>query len=194
MLGIKTGQAANAVYVMTFFEKAKECRGLPLVIGTDNGSAYCNEEVSDYLHREKVVHLLSLPRTPEHNGSAEIGMRELKDEAMLGKGVTLASLSAPHALLVQATNRINIRLRGSKKFKSANDLDDTLLDARDMIDRDVFYDECQQGISDLRGCHLNGRELRKKERELILKTLEKYGAIQQTRGGRIYGEKQEVIL
>lgn len=193
-LGIKTGVAANADDVMTFFDKAKECRGLPLVIGTDNGSAYCNEEVSDYLHKEKVVHLLSLPRTPEHNGSAEIGIRELKDDAMLGKGVVLECLSSPHAVLAQSASRINMRLRGSKKFKSANDLDDTLLDARNMIDRDVFYNECHVGLTELRGCHLNGRELRIRERELILKTLEKYGAIQQTRGDRIYGEKQEVIL
>lgn len=193
-LGIKTGTTADAKDIVTFFEGIKKSRGLPLVIGTDNGSAYCNEQVKTYLKQEKVVHLLSLPRTPEHNGSAEITMCELKKEAVLGKGMALDCPYEAHALLVKAAERINDRLRASKKFKSANEIDDMLVDARDMIDRDLFFEECERGISLLTEKTNNVREQRMLERELIMGTLEKHGAIKRTRGDGTYGEKCEVFL
>lgn len=193
-IGIKTGTAAKAEDVIALFESVKKVRGLPFVIGTDNGSAYCNELVREYLKNEKVIHLLSLPRTPEHNGSAENGIKELKIEAALGKGMRLESISESHAQLVRAAGKINQRLRGSKKFKSANELDDMLIEANSVIDRDVFYEECEQSISALCERNLKDRELRMMEREMIFMVLEKHGAIKQRRGDGIYGEKCEIFL
>ncbi len=194
LIGIQTGKAATADSIITFFEAAKKERGLPLVLGTDNGSSYCNEKVECYLEKEKVIHFKSLPRTPEHNGSAEIGMREIKKEAMLGKGVVLERTITPHALLIGATEKVNSWLRGSKRFKSANELDDMLIDGRDIIDRNAFYRECESELRLLREEQNSGRALRMKEREVIVSVLEKYGAIKQTRGDGIYGAKCEVFL
>jgi len=193
-LGIKTGLTASAKDIMTLFDRVKKTRGLPLVIGTDNGSAYCNEEVQAYLKKEKMIHFLSLPRTPEHNGSAEISMRELKTDAVLGKGIALSCPYEAHALLIKSAMRLNSRLRASKKFKSADEIDDMITDAREIIDRDVFFEECQQGIVLLSEKTKSFRERRVLERELIMGMLEKYGAIKQTRGGWSYGEKCEVVL
>ncbi len=179
---------------MTLFDRVKKTRGLPLVIGTDNGSAYCNEEVQAYLKKEKMIHFLSLPRTPEHNGSAEISMRELKTDAVLGKGITLSCPYEAHALLTKSAMRLNSRLRASKKFKSADEIDDMITDAREIIDRDVFFEDCQQGILLLSAKTKSFRERRVLEREVIMGMLEKYGAIKQTRGGWSYGEKCEVVL
>ena len=193
-LAIKTGKAATAKDVTTIFKEVKKERGLPLVIGTDNGSCYCNKEVQDYLREEKVVHLLSLPRTPQHNAAAEIAIRELKEGTVLGKGVALDDTLGPHALLVRSAQRLNARLRGSKKLKSANELDDKLTDATKIIDRAVFYEECQQGILMISSVIKDARERRMLEREVILGVLEKHGAIKRTRGERNYGEKCEVLL
>lgn len=194
VLAIGTGLTAKGEDVIKMLDDLKTNRKLPLVLGTDNGSMYCNEEVRDYLKNEKVIHLLSLPRTPEHNSSAEITMREMKEESLLGRKTSLLCISESHDKIVCAARKLNWRLRGSKKFKSANELDDTMVDATDVIDREMFYAECEQGLLKVRAGDFKGRELRMKEREVILEMMEKFGAVKLTRGVRNYGEKCEVIL
>ena len=194
ILAIKTGPTSTGKDVVEMLQELKKERGLPLVLGTDNGSCYCNEEVKAYLREEKVVHLLSLPRTPQHNAAAERAMRELKEGTVLGRNTRLHDMLGPHALLVKNAEGRNACLRESKKLKSANELDDTLPDARAIIDRAVFYDEYMQGILMISALKKNAREQRMLEREWILSTLEKYGAIKRTRGGRNYGAECEVFL
>ncbi len=52
--------------------------GRPLVLKSDNGSAFIAEEVSKYLNDNNVKHLLSPPHTPKYNGSIEAGMGSIK--------------------------------------------------------------------------------------------------------------------
>lgn len=52
--------------------------GIPLVLKSDNGSAFIAEEVRKYLDDNNVTQLLSPPYTPKYNGSIEAGMGSIK--------------------------------------------------------------------------------------------------------------------
>ena len=52
--------------------------GSPLVLKTDNGSAFCAEAMLDLLHEKEVLPLFSPPRTPRYNGAIEAGIGSLK--------------------------------------------------------------------------------------------------------------------
>jgi transposase InsO family protein len=52
--------------------------GAPLVLKMDNGSAFCAEDLVDFLHRALVIPLFSPPRTPRYNGAIEAGIGSLK--------------------------------------------------------------------------------------------------------------------
>jgi putative transposase len=54
------------------------CHGAPLVLKTDNGSAFCAEATLDLLREKEVLPLFSPPRTPRYNGAAEAGIGSLK--------------------------------------------------------------------------------------------------------------------
>lgn len=193
-LGVSTGGSATGKEIITLLTELKSKRYLPIVLSTDNGAAYCNEEVRCFLKNNKIVHLLSLPRTPEHNSSSEIGMRELKECAVLGKGTRLTSVDQGHNLMVNSAKSVGNRPRASKKFNSAKDLDDIMFEANTLIDRDRFYKDCQQGLSEIQTKACCARDRRMQERELILGMLEECGCVKQTRGTGIYGEKCEVFL
>lgn len=55
--------------------------GPPLVFKSDNGSAFTCQRVATLLEDFGVLHLLSPPRTPRYNGSAEAGIGSLKTRA-----------------------------------------------------------------------------------------------------------------
>jgi transposase InsO family protein len=55
--------------------------GAPLVVKSDNGSAFTAEEVGGFLARRSVLHLLSPPGLPAYNGACEAGIGSLKTRA-----------------------------------------------------------------------------------------------------------------
>lgn len=55
--------------------------GAPIVLKSDNGSHFKNEETRALLARHGVVHLLSPVRTPEYNGACEAGIGSLLTRA-----------------------------------------------------------------------------------------------------------------
>ena len=55
--------------------------GAPLVMKSDNGSAFTAEEMERYLEERGVHHLLSPPRLPAYNGACEAGIGSLKVRA-----------------------------------------------------------------------------------------------------------------
>jgi transposase InsO family protein len=55
--------------------------GAPLVIKSDNGSAFTAAEVESFLKEQNVYHLLSPPRLPSYNGACEAGIGSLKTRA-----------------------------------------------------------------------------------------------------------------
>jgi transposase InsO family protein len=55
--------------------------GAPLVLKSDNGSAFISVEVEQFLETRGVYHLLSPPRLPSYNGACEAGIGSLKVRA-----------------------------------------------------------------------------------------------------------------
>ena len=63
---------------ITVVESLFAAHGLPLVVKSDNGSAFKDQGFTDLLKQHRVVPLLSPPRTPRYNGSCEATNRHGK--------------------------------------------------------------------------------------------------------------------
>jgi len=85
------GSANSLAWLPTYDEKARgvcqtlkvlfRCYGAPLVLKEDNGGAFRSGKVKDLLKEHGVEFLMSPPRYPEYNGSAEAGIGTLKTYA-----------------------------------------------------------------------------------------------------------------
>jgi hypothetical protein len=193
-LATPTGPSPTGADVINILDKLKEARGLPLAIGTDNGSPFVSTDAEAYLRSEKVIHLRSLPRTPQHNGAAEVGIGEIKRCAQLCSAATL-TVAAAHAHVVNAAMLLNKnRLRASKGFKTAAELDEEMIVGYHQVDRDVFYNECCERLSEVRKKGLRPRAERMAEREVIYGMLEKYKLIRRYRGDGQATAKAEIFL
>jgi hypothetical protein len=73
-----TADAAGFHFRQLFYQ-----HGAPLVLKTDNGSAFIAGETRDLCQRHGVVNLLSPPMTPRYNGSIEATAGTLKTRAAL---------------------------------------------------------------------------------------------------------------
>lgn len=187
IIGAVTGKTANGYEIVQTLDLLKEQRGLPLVWMTDNGAAYCNKEVREYVEREKIVHVRSLPRTPQHNGAAEVMMREIKTDCMLGKKTVLVCEKEAHARLVNSILKINKnRKRMSLSFKSSDEIDEELIVNGKKIDRALFYNEYKDELKKIVNV-VSVREKRMSERELVMCLLEKHEMIKRKRSGLEYG-------
>ena len=181
--------------VVLLLKTTKEKKGtLPLVYQTDNESTYLSEVVQDYLREECVVHLLSRVHTPTDNGASEIGIRELKSETGLGKGVRLDSaIQGALQLHGGAVKQNGHLLRASKGYLTPNTLADTLPTWYNRVDRRQFYEEtCRAVEKSVQG--KIGNRARKAQRDAILNMLNKNGLIVQSHGGRIIeGCEREIV-
>lgn len=167
-VGLKSSlKASKAVDVIEAIDESIKQNGYPLVLATDNGAAYTNREVSRHLRNLKIIHLKSLPRTPQHNGAVEVGIRELR-EIMVSKEINLKD----------AIKIANARPRkyGNKWMNSQN-----VFENGDMLynrnEHELFYKTCTEQLNDLAKQPLNLKEKRMKERELVFKELAKRGLV-----------------
>ncbi len=193
-VGLTTGKPAQGRDVVGLLSRLKAARGLPLVLGSDNGSAYVCEETQAYLKNEKVIHLPSLPRTPQHNGSAEVGIGEIKRCAQL-KAAWITTAAAAHAKAVNAALVLNNnRLRQSKGFKTGAQLDETLVVSYHQVERGQFYEECSRRIEEAQLGISSWREKRMAKRDAIFETMERYGLVRRHGGGSQAPAKAEIIL
>lgn len=209
-LAVSIGPAASARDVIALLERLRlERGGLPLVLLTDNGPAYRSRELEVYLRAMGVVHLFSLPRTPQHNAVAERGMREIKDTTPLGSGRELEPLEVERAEVVfglggrapemrftpardqewplaleEACLALNERARPSRGGHSAQQLDRILPHWDDHICRERFHRAAMEEIERATAAAPSKRAQRKAEREAIYSTLEAFGLVRRTRGGR----------
>ncbi len=123
------------------------------------------------------MHVRSLPRTPQHNGAAEVMMREIKNDCMLGKKTVLYCEKNAHARLVNSIEKINKnRRRMSLSFKSSDETDEEMKVHGKKIDRALFYEEYCTGLTSIVNVG-SAREKRMKERELVMCLLEKHEMI-----------------
>jgi transposase InsO family protein len=182
---VTVGPVAKAQEILWILQVAKQQKSLPLVWATDNGAAYRDERVKDYLKREKVVHLLSRPRLPQDNGGAEKGIRELKECAELGKGTKLNCLHEPAQKLAHSLNVLtHHRLRGSKGYRTSQELEVQLPAWHEKVERGVFYEHaCRSREKAVKGGGTK-REVRQAERQAVYETLEQFQLITRTRGGK----------
>jgi transposase InsO family protein len=69
---------ATATAVIAALEPLFVTHGAPLVLKTDNGSAFVAEATADFFQSWEVLPLFSPPRTPQYNGAIEAGIGSLK--------------------------------------------------------------------------------------------------------------------
>jgi transposase InsO family protein len=186
ILAIEVGPPADGDDVLRILERtARERGGLPLVLVTDNGSIYTREDVETWLAERGVVHLLSMPHTPQHNPWVERTNGELKAETELGRGVVVASAEGIPERVETARCRLDReRLRAQRGVRTAAAADSELTPWYDLATRERFLatlrrrlDEALQGLE-------KAREVRKARREAIYASLEELGLVKRTRGGR----------
>ena len=183
---VAVGPAACGAEVVTLLDNAVLARGsVPLVLVTDNGSAYRCELVADWCRTRKVLHLFSLPRTPQHNAWAEHGMRELKEDAALGKGVLVHDIEWARERLVRSRDRLDgARLRRSRGWRTAREADAQAPHWAELVDREAVFENASCEIERTVLDSMNERARRRAVREAILGTLEHFSVITRTRGGR----------
>ncbi len=81
-----TAETTRAALEALFVE-----HGPPLVIKSDNGSAFIADETTDLLASREVVHLLSPPYTPQYNGCVQrAGIGGLEDAEPREQAAALA--------------------------------------------------------------------------------------------------------
>lgn len=167
-VGIKScPKASRSSDVIQVLNESIAKKGYPLVLATDNGPAYTNKEVGRHLRKLKIIHLKSLPWTPQHNGSVEVGIKELRE-----------IMSSKEIKLKEAVKVANARLRkyGNKWMDSESAFENAAM-LYNKRDRELFYEACTKQLSALAKQPLNLKKKRLIERELVFKELEKRGLV-----------------
>lgn len=159
--------ASSGQDVIDALDDSFEKNGYPLVLSTDNGAAYTNKEVCRHLRKLKIIHLKSLPRTPQHNGAVEVGIKELR-EIMVSKQIKLKD----------AMKVANARLR---KYGNGWMSSESYYESADMVynikERELFYNECTKQLNALANQCPNLKKRRLQERELVFEELDRRGLI-----------------
>jgi len=158
--------------------------GLPLVLGSDNGSENVNCDVAELLERERVIHLKNLPRTPQHNARAEHAIGELRIELGLRANDVLEPNEARARLEEARTHLDECRLRACLGYRSAQAMDGDLPLAYNRVSRESFYADARRRMESAVQGARSGRGRRLAEREAVLSTMEEYGRLIRTRGDR----------
>ena len=176
------GRHHHSSDVLVTLETMKNENKLPLVLQTDNGSPFCSREVKAYLKQNQVIHLKSLPHVPQHNGSGENAVGNLKC-------VVSAGLSPE----VSCTALNNNRLRAKLGFKTPHEVEKMFsMQCKENI-RTQFYNDVSSAINESQLGTKTAYEKRKREREAILATLEKHSFITIIRGPSTRFQKPEDI-
>lgn len=182
IVGISLGASACGQDVVRILESARiERGGLPLVLATDNGPAYRSRALEKYLRLHRVVHLLNLPRTPQHNAWAERAIGEIKQDCRWEASEGIQTLAAA---LEGARRRLDHhRLRASRGYRTAATCDFEMGRGYHLVGRENFYDEVHRALRKARRRPQGWRKTRLAQREEIFVTLEKFGLVERSRGG-----------
>lgn len=171
------GPPASGEVLRAHLARAKAERGtLPLVWQSDEGSANLSAALGTYLDAEQVIHLRSRVHTPTDNAAAEHKNRELKQESGLGEGVRLRDAGEAASRIEPARRRIDeARLRASRGWKTAAELDRALPRAETLVARAVFHAEARSAMREAVLGLVIEKEIRKAEQDSIWRTLERHG-------------------
>jgi transposase InsO family protein len=195
-VGIGTGPAATGEDLVTLLEATRCDRGtLPLVLSRDNGGAQKSEALREYCEREKVVVLRNHPRTPQHNAFAERAIGELKEVSGLDADVVVASPGEVRRRLEEAWHRLDHgRLRAGHSYRTAAAVDEAMPRWYHRVSRERFYATARAAIEEATRPCRTARARRLLEREAIFRTLEDFGLILRTRGGRPVPRKETATI
>jgi len=175
-------QFATSIDTLKTLSLLKENDELPLVLATDNGSPFVSDVVEDFLAYNKVIHLKSLPRVPQQNGSAESTVGDIKS----GKKYGLTVQESCFALNQH-------RLRSSLNWQTPAQAKQKNFTLYSLNQREAFYEATCSAINTALIGIKNAKEKRKAEREAIFQTLETFSLIVKTRGCRSNLAKAEEI-
>jgi len=165
--------ATRASDTLKVLKTLKDSGRLPLVAATDNGSPFVADLVEDYLHENKVVHLKSLPRVPQQNGSAENAVADVK--RLVRNGSTTS----------EACQILNFnRKRETLSWKTPAEVEQEHLEPCTNEFRNEFYKATKAAIEDALVGTKTAYEKRKAEREAIFQTMERFKLITRIRGHR----------
>jgi transposase InsO family protein len=164
---------------------ALERGGWPLVLQTDNARIYLSALIRAELEARRVLLLRSRARTPTDNPAVENRNRELKEETGLGRGVVMKGPEDAAARLSPAIRRLDDhRLRPSRGWKTAAELDRDLPRADACVDRETFYaTACSATERAVLGL-TRARDVRRAEQEAVWSTLENQGLARRHVGRR----------
>jgi transposase InsO family protein len=175
------GKPITGDAMLGHLEALKAQGRLPLVLATDNGSAYKEARVKAWLAHHQVVQLFSRPHTPTDNGRAERGIGEGKRLAGLGTGVLLENGPQGVQELDQALRTLNQEWpRTTKGGLTAAQLSTTLPHWQAFTTRRDFYNAACSAILAIDAS--SKRKRRSQTREAIFRTLEHFGLTLRTRG------------
>lgn len=147
---------------------------LPLVLCTDNGSPFCSKIVKDFLEKHLVIHLRSLPYVPQHNGSCENAVMDVKRQLNDGRTID------------QTCEILNKCLRRRQLgWKTAHENEMLNFSPNNAEKRIQIYEAAKLAKKEVLLGTNSGYERRKAEREAILRTMERFNLITITRGGQI---------
>lgn len=163
-------RANDTLRVLT---KLKDNNRLPLVLCTDNGSPLCAEVVKDFLNENHVIHLRSLPRVPQQNGSAENAVQDFKKLVKSGS-------SNEAACLILNKHRKRQKLG----YKTSDEIEQENLVLCKKEDRALFFEATRTAIEIAVLGIDSAHEKRKAERNAIFETMERFSLITITRGQR----------
>jgi hypothetical protein len=182
--GLTVTKSITHATVIETLERARRTQGtLPLVAGSDNGSENCNHDVEGYLREHHVIHLRSLPRTPQHNPWAERTIGELRGETAITSHTRVRSVTDVTRRLQEARHRLDHeRWRPVRAPPSVRCGDKISAERYTPAYRERLYRAVCTAIEQAtRDCKTQ-RERRTAEREAILATLERFGVITRTWG------------
>lgn len=183
-LAVTAGGVATQDDVILLLERTKASGRLPLVLATDNGSAYTGARLALWLEAHRVLHLRNLPRTPRHNARAERAIGELKAESGLGSGVAL--VDAHHALrrLEEARRRLDeLRPRACLGGRTAAAVDASEPAQYTADVRRRVFEEARAATTEATGGLACARARCQASREAVFRVLERRNFIRRTRGG-----------
>jgi transposase InsO family protein/transposase-like protein len=160
--------------------KLLEKENLPLVYMSDNGSAYVSEEVSRYLAKRRVIHLKSLPRTPQHNGAAEVLVREVK---RLYRDCENERMSDQERLDLSKEILNKRRLWASLNYRTVESFVNECKKINVEEIREELYEQYRLGVLSINEKVTSRKKRRVLERELVFNLLEKYNLIRWRKGG-----------
>jgi len=165
---------------------ALERGGWPLVLQRDNASIYGEETVTRELALQRVIVLRSRVHTPTDNAATERGHEDYKGETGLGKGTVLSSHEEAAARLAPARERLDQgRLRPSRGWHTAAELDRLVPRADRCVDRDEFYERARAAMAAAALGLEDPAAARLAEREAVITTLCEFGLARRHVGRRL---------